>query len=124
MSKILIVEDEKDLRELLKLKLTTKYDYDVIMAGDGLEGLNKAKKEHPDLILLDLNLPKLDGYQVCRMLKFDKATSGIPIIMLTALSQREDREWGKKVNADAYITKPFDADHLVEKIKSLIGKNA
>ena len=107
MITILVVDDEIQMVEMIKMRLEA-YGYEIITAYDGIEGLNKAKKEKPDLILLDLMLPKLDGYQVCRMLKFDKTLNKIPIIMLTALGGKEDREWGKKVNADGYITKPFD----------------
>ena len=122
MSKtILVVEDEIQMAEMLKMRLEA-HGYTVLTAADGMEGLNKAKKEKPDLILLDLMLPKLDGYQVCRILKFDKTLCKIPIVMLTALGKREDKEWGKKVRADGYITKPFEKDDLLDKIENLIGK--
>ncbi len=119
--RILIVDDETDLLETLSMRLQAN-NYDVITAVDGMEGLNKAKKEKPDLIVLDILMPKLDGYQVCRMLKFDKNLNKIPIIMLTALDKQEDKEWGKKVNADAYMTKHFEAQELLDKIKFLLGK--
>lgn len=118
--RILVVDDEKQLVDMLKMRLEAN-NYEVIAAYDGMEALECSRKQKPDLIVLDLMLPKLDGYQVCRMLKFDKATHKIPIVMLTALSQKEDREWGKKVNADVYITKPFNAEELLEKIKVLIS---
>ena len=92
----------------------------MITAKGGMEGLEKAREERPDLIVLDIMMPKLDGYQICRMLKFDKTTKNMPIIMLTALSQEDDKYWGKEVRADAYITKPFDPADLLEKIKSII----
>ena len=117
--KILIVEDEVQLAEMLKMRLEAE-DYDVVLAYDGHEGVSKAREENPDLIVLDIMLPKLDGYQVCRMIKFDKTMKTIPIIMLTALGQKEDREWGKKVHADAYMTKPFETEYLLEKISHLI----
>ena len=123
MKKILVVDDETQMVEMLKMRLEAS-NYTVTTASDGMEGLSKAKSDNPDLIILDLMLPKLDGYQVCRMLKFDKTLAKIPIIMLTALGEREDREWGKKVKADSYLTKPFDTEELLEKIKSLIGKGA
>lgn len=118
--KILIVDDENELVEMMKMRLEAN-EYDVFTAYDGMEALASARKNSPDLIILDLMLPKLDGYQVCRMLKFDKITSKIPIIMLTALDKREDREWGKKVNADAYMTKPFNTEELLEKIRELLS---
>ncbi|MEA3328783.1 MAG: response regulator [Candidatus Omnitrophota bacterium] len=119
--KILVVDDEQRLVEMLKTRLEANH-YQVITAFDGQEALKKAREEKPDLMILDLMLPKLDGYQVCRLLKFDKTMDKTPIIMLTALGQRDDREWGKKVNADAYITKPFEAEELLECIRRLITK--
>jgi len=117
--RILIVDDEPQLVEMVKMRLEAN-NYEVIVAHDGMEALEKARKGEPDLIILDLMLPKLDGYQVCRMLKFDRALSKIPIIMLTALGKKEDREWGKKVKADAYIIKPFNAEELLERVARLI----
>ncbi|MFH1791222.1 MAG: response regulator [Candidatus Omnitrophota bacterium] len=119
--KILVVEDEEALAELVKARLEAK-GYAVSNAFDGMEALDKARKEKPDLIILDLMIPKLDGYQVCRMLKFDKVLNRVPVIMLTALDKREDKEWGKKVKADAYMTKPFDGEELTDKVHSFIGK--
>ncbi len=117
--KILIIEDEKDLVETVSLRLEAN-DYEVISAGDGLEGLEKAKKEKPDLIILDLMLPKMDGYKVCRLLKFDEKYKKIPIIIFTACANEADKGIGKEVRADAYITKPFDSHVLLEKIRQLI----
>ena len=90
--------------------------YDVLTAGDGQAGLEKARTEKPDLILLDVMLPKLDGYKVARMLKFDERYSKIPIIMITAKIQEKDKETGLEMGADAYITKPFDMTTLLSKI--------
>ena len=118
--KILIVEDEKDMVYAVKLQLEAA-GYEVIVANDGQEGLKKARAEKPNLVILDLMLPRMDGYQVCRMLKFDKTMNAIPIIMLTALGRREDKTWGKRVKADAYITKPFDAKDLLDEIKILLN---
>ncbi|MDI6758203.1 MAG: response regulator [Candidatus Omnitrophota bacterium] len=118
--KILIIEDEKDLIETVTLRLEAN-DYEVISAGDGLEGLDKAKKEKPDLIILDLMLPKMDGYKVCRLLKFDEKYKKIPIIIFTACAHEADKNIGKEVRADGYITKPFDAKVLLEKISQLLG---
>jgi two-component system alkaline phosphatase synthesis response regulator PhoP len=103
----------------LKVELE-KNDYEVITASDGKKGLEKAHKEKPDLIILDLILPKLDGYVVCSLLKRDKRYSAIPIIVLTARDKEEDLEMGKKVGADAYITKPFKFEILLGKIKELL----
>lgn len=117
--KILIIEDEKDLVDALTLRLQAN-GYDCIAAYDGSEGLMKAKKEKPDLIILDLMLPKIDGFKVCGLLKFDEKYKNIPIIMLTARAQESDIELGREVCANAYIIKPFDAKVLVGKIKELL----
>ena len=116
--KILLVDDEAALVEMMKMRLEAN-GYEVISAYDGEEALEKAKKEGPDIIILDLMLPKLDGYKVCRLLKFDEKYKSIPIIMLTARAQKSDVEMGSKVGADAYITKPFEASILLGKIKEL-----
>jgi len=97
--------------------------YEVLPAYDGQEGLDKARKEKPDLIILDLMLPKMDGYKVCRMLKFDEKYKKIPIIMFTARAQETDKEMGEEVGADAYITKPFEPQALLAKIEELLGKS-
>ncbi len=117
--KILLVDDEPNIVMVVEARLKAN-NYEVITAANGEEALTKAREEKPDLIILDLMLPKIDGYQVCRLLKFDKNYSNIPIILLTAKGQREDREWGEKAGADAYITKPFEAAVLLGKIKELV----
>jgi DNA-binding response OmpR family regulator len=94
--------------------------WDVLVAHNGEEGLNQARKENPDLILLDLMLPKLDGYKVCRLLKFDERYKHIPILMLTAKTQEKDKIIGKETGADEYITKPFDMDELIKKVKNYL----
>ncbi|MFH1269839.1 MAG: response regulator [Candidatus Omnitrophota bacterium] len=117
--KILIVDDEKVLVETVTLRLEAS-GYEVIFAYDGFEGLEKAKKEKPDLIILDLMLPRMDGYKVCGLLKVDTRYKKIPIIMFTARAQESDKKMGKEVGADAYITKPFEPRELLEKINELI----
>ena len=117
--KILIVDDEADMRETISIRLEIS-NFEVIEARDGEEGLEKAKKEKPDLIVLDLMMPKITGFEVCRMLKFDDAYKNIPIIVLSALSQQLDREKAAQCGADAYFIKPFDLDLLVTKIESLL----
>lgn len=117
--KILVVDDSSTIVEIIKASLETD-GYNVIIATDGQAGLDKAHKENPDLIILDLMLPKLDGYKVCRMLKFDDKYKSIPIVMLTARGQESDKKLGGEVGADAYITKPFEPAALLDKIKSLI----
>jgi DNA-binding response OmpR family regulator len=116
---ILLVDDELDLVDMIKLRLETN-DYGVIVAYDGQEALEKARKERPDLIILDLMLPKIDGFKVCRMLKFDEKYKNIPIIIFSARAQEFDKKMGKEVGADAYIIKPFDFQALLVTIKALI----
>jgi DNA-binding response OmpR family regulator len=121
MKKILVVDDEQDILRLLEAHLKAS-GYEVLMAADGNDGLNKAKTEKPDLIILDLMLPFIDGIQICRMLKFDVLYKHIPIIILTAKSMKEDLELGKQVGADTYVTKPFDYETLLITIKGLLEK--
>lgn len=118
--KILLIDDEKDLVETVSFRLES-LGYTVIPAYEGQEGLDKARRENPDLIILDLMLPKLDGYKICRMLKFDEKYKHIPIIMFTARAQEQDKKMGEEVGADAYITKPFDSKTLLDEIARLLG---
>ena len=119
--KILVVDDEPDIVSMVKMRLEAS-GYEVITASDGETAYSRARSDAPDLIILDLMLPGMDGYQVCRLLKFDENYRRIPIIMLTAKSQIEDKEWGQKVGADYYLTKPFEAKELLDKINDLIGR--
>ena len=114
--RILVVEDEPELVKALEVRLKTQ-DYEVITAFDGEEGLRKAREESPDLIILDIMLPKMDGFKVSRLLKFDERYKHIPVIMLTAKSEREDKSLGEETGADEYITKPFEWEHLSEMVK-------
>jgi len=116
--KVLFVDDEADLVKAMQLRLE-KANYEFIAAKDGQEGLEKARREHPDLIILDLMLPKLDGFKVCRMLKFDEKYKKIPIVMYTARSQKEDEKRGYEVGADAFFSKFIDVDILLDKLKKL-----
>ena len=118
--KILLVEDEKDMAYAVTLQLEAK-GYEVIAASDGRDGLDKARAQKPDLIILDLMLPKIDGYKVCRMLKFDDRYIKIPIILFTSRAQASDKKLGKEVGANAYITKPFEPRILMDKIRELLA---
>ena len=118
--RILLVEDERDLVETMIFQLEAA-GYEVIVAYDGLDGLEKAKKEKIDLMILDLMLPKMDGYKVCALLKKDSRYSRIPIMLFTARAQASDIKMGEEVNADAYVIKPFDSKALLLKIKELIA---
>ena len=120
--KILLVDDEVDMVALVTLRLEAA-GYDVVSAYDGEEALEKTKAEKPDLIILDVMLPKLNGYQVCEKIKNDKELSKIPIAMFSALSSKQNIEDAEKLKADAYITKPFEPQELLNTIKNLLGKN-
>ncbi len=117
---ILVVEDEVEMLMAIKMRLEAS-GYIVHTATDGLEGLNIARRLKPDLIILDIMLPKMNGFKVSRFLKFDEEYKHIPIIMLTALSSEDDRSVGVETGANAYITKPFDTIVLLDTVKKFIG---
>jgi len=119
--KILIVEDEKDFITAIKALLEAQ-GYGVSIANDGMQGLKKARSEAFDLIVMDVMMPKMDGYKLCRMLKFDDKYKSVPMIMLTARAQEEDRVTGQECGADAYILKSQNPDILLDKVKELLGK--
>lgn len=118
--RILLIEDENRILVVLQKRLESA-GYEVLTATDGKMGFNKARTEKPDLILLDLILPEMDGYQICNFLKRDKRFQHIPIIILTARSQEKDMEEAKKAGADAYFTKPFNYEELLAKIAELLS---
>jgi len=119
MVKILAVDDEGDFLFMITMLLKAN-GYEVITACDGREGLTKAKNERPDLIILDVMMPEIDGFEVCKLLKSDEQYSGILIIICTAMAQTADLETSNKVGADAYISKPFDHKILLSKIEKLL----
>ena len=119
--RILLIEDEVDMVYALTLQLEAN-NCEVLSATDGQTGFDMACNKNPDLIILDLMLPKIDGYKICRMLKFDEKYKKIPIIMFTARVQEQDKKLGQEVGADAYITKPFDSKALLDKISALLKK--
>ena len=119
--KILIVEDEKTIVKLLEYNLK-KESFITIVARSGEDAIAQAKKNHPDLILLDIMLPGIDGLEVCKTLKSDGKTSPIPIIMLTAKSQESDKVVGLELGADDYITKPFSPRELIARIKAVLRR--
>ena|SRR5580765_1387984 len=114
--RILIVDDEADLVSVLRIGLEIE-GFVVSSAADGETGLQRARDEHPDLIVLDLMLPKLDGYKVCRALKFDERYKHIPVFILSARSGEPDRRLALDMGADAFVTKPYDMAELVAKIR-------
>lgn len=117
--KILVVDDEPDALELVEFNLKGA-GYDVVTASDGEEALTKARAVLPQLIVLDLMLPEVDGLEVCKMLRRDPNTSSIPIIMLTAKAAEIDRVLGLELGADDYVTKPFSPRELVLRVKRLL----
>jgi len=117
--KILVVEDEPHIRMSMEARLKAN-GYQIVTAGDGLEGYEIAQKERPDLILMDVMMPKLDGYQALEKLKADEATKAIPVVMLTARAQPEDVEKAGMGGAVDYIVKPFTPVILLEKIKNAL----
>ena len=122
--RLLLVDDDEELRRALQLRFESS-GFEVITAADGLEALRKGRSEHPQVIILDLMLPQLNGYEVCRLLKFDQKFHHIPIILCTARSRQEDLVMGEAVGADAYVTKPFDGKALIAKANELLaGKHA
>jgi two-component system, cell cycle response regulator DivK len=123
MAKILIVEDNEMNRDMLSRRLKKK-DFEVTMAVDGRQGIDMAHVEMPDLILMDLSLPEIDGWEAIRQLKSDNGTSRIPIIALTAHAMAGDRERAYQAGCDEYDTKPVDMNRLMEKINKFLGSSA
>lgn len=120
-NKILIVEDEESLLKLESILLTSK-GYDVRGVANGQAALDALAEEPADLVLLDIMLPEIDGFEVCRRIKSDTATRHIPVIMLTAKKSRDDMARGEKVGADWYITKPFKSAMVIETIQRFLAK--
>src|SRR3954452_10385493 len=118
---ILIIEDESDVADLLEMALR-KAGFKASTAGDGASGLQKARDNRPDFVILDLMLPKMSGLEVCRILKSDTATSHIPILMLTAKAEEIDRIVGLEFGADDYVTKPFSPRELVLRVNAILRR--
>lgn len=116
MKKILIVDDEQDIVESLQFVLEAA-GFECYCAYNGEEGLNLARQILPDLIILDVMMPKINGYKICRLLKYDSKYKNIPILMVTARSQDEDKQIGEETGVDEYITKPFELDDIVKKVE-------
>ena len=117
--KILVVDDEPYIVELLKLRLESN-GYEVLIADDGDTGLEKAETEKPDLILLDVMMPTINGVEVCRLLKENQFTKHIPVILLTVKNQQKDRVLGLSAGSDFYIAKPYDPRDLLDKVNKAI----
>jgi two-component system alkaline phosphatase synthesis response regulator PhoP len=119
--KILVVDDEKDLTALVSLHMKMA-GFEVLTASNGEKALDLSREEKPDLIILDLMLPKIDGWQVCERLRQDAVTKDIPVIMLTARTQIEDKLKGFEAGADDYVTKPFSPRELVARVKRVLAR--
>ena len=119
MKKILLVDDEQDIVETLKFVLEAE-GYTCFCAYNGEDGLKLAKEIIPDLMVLDVMMPKINGFKISRLLKYDAKYKNIPIIMLTARSQDSDKKIGEETGADVYITKPFDLDDVVSTVAKLL----
>ena len=122
-NKILIIEDDKDIRDLISFNLS-KNGYKTILSRDGEKGIEKAKNEKPDLVLLDLMLPGIHGLDVCKILKTDSSLNKLSIIMLTALGQEEDIIKGLEAGADDYVVKPYSPKEMIARINALLRRSS
>lgn len=118
--KILLVDDEPRMRRLLSLTLGDVFF--LLEAGDGSEALRVARSEKPELVMLDVAMPGMDGLEICRRLKADPQTSAIPVVMVTGKDSQDDAQMGLEAGAEDYITKPFSPRTLLDKVTSIIGR--
>lgn len=121
MARILVAEDERDIRELIAFTLSFA-GHEIIQAANGEEALRLCKNDVPDLVMTDVRMPKMTGYEVCRAIKDDPATQHIPVVILSAKGQDEEIEQGKSAGADDYILKPFAPDELAQRIAAILTK--
>ncbi len=121
MTKILVADDERDIRELIGFTLRFA-GFSVVLVADGIEAIERASLEQPDLILLDVRMPKITGYEVCRQLKENPATSTIPIVFLSAKGQEGEIKQGLDSGAVEYIVKPFAPDDLTDQVKDILQR--
>ena len=119
--KVLLVDDEEGILSLVSATLGGDDRYGILLARDGEEALAIARRDKPDVILLDIMMPEMNGFEVCRQLKSDPATSSIVVVMLTAVAQDADRCRGQQVGADDYFTKPFSPTALLNKVEEVLG---
>ncbi len=117
--RILLIEDDPDIQKMVQLSLKFQGGHQVFTASDGREGIAKAAAELPDLILLDVMMPEMDGYEACRMLKSQPSTSHIPIVFLSARAQQSEIQRGRELGAIGYLVKPFDPMTLASQLDSL-----
>ena len=124
MRRIVYVEDDEDNVFMLQTRFELIGDFEVLVAVNGTDGLAMVANERPDLVLMDLNLPDIDGWEVTRRLKSDPSTAGIPVIALTAHAMAGDRETALAAGCDEFDTKPVDFDRLLQKVNALLGGSA
>jgi two-component system alkaline phosphatase synthesis response regulator PhoP len=117
--KILVVDDEVNITQILEFSLGAE-GYQVVTAANGEEAVDKARREQPDLIVLDIMMPKIDGYEACRILKSSPITKNIPIVLLTAKGRDIDKRLGYEVGAEDYVIKPFSPNKLINRIHELL----
>jgi len=121
MPKILVAEDERDIRELIGFTLRFA-GFEVVLASNGVEAVERAPQEQPDLIILDVRMPKMTGYEACRLLKNNSATSTIPVVFLSAKGQEMEIKQGLASGAVEYIVKPFAPDELTNQVKEILRR--
>ena len=121
MSRILVVDDDDAINELIKINLEL-FGYDTVTAKDGIQGFTLAKQEMPDLIILDVMMPEVDGYTVAKRVRENELTKNIPILMLTAMGQLEDKVRGFDIGVDDYLVKPFEMDELKVRVRALLKR--
>lgn len=122
MTKILIAEDERDIRDLITFTLGFA-GYDVITATNGEEAFQKALEVMPDLILMDVRMPRMTGYEACKRIKAEEKIKHIPVVFLSAKGQESEVQTGLEVGAVEYILKPFSPDQLTDRVRAILGKN-
>ncbi|MDA0840321.1 MAG: response regulator, partial [Planctomycetota bacterium] len=121
--KVVVIEDDPDILEVMNYNLSRE-GYRVTCEQDGLEGMQRIRKENPDLVLLDLMLPGIEGTEVCRLLKLDPVTRAIPIIMVTAKGEESDIVLGLGLGADDYVCKPFSPKELIARVKAVLRRGS
>jgi len=119
--KVLVVDDEEYIQHILNFSFGAE-GYEVVTAADGEEAVAKARNEKPDVIVLDIMMPKMDGYEACRKLKSDPKTKDIPVILLTAKGRDVDRKLGSEAGADDYVVKPFSPGRLIERVDGMMKR--
>src|SRR5437867_2773809 len=123
LGRVLLVEDEPDVAELIDYNLARE-GYEVLQVANGADALRQAREARPDLVLLDLMIPQLNGWEVCRRLKQDPATRAIPVIMVTARAEEGDKVLGFEMGADDYVTKPFAIRELIARARAVLRRSA